>query len=277
MNVNKKIVVALMGMVAALLVATTSTAHADSISLRMPGAHWRADYGPGGTRVHGEVGSGGYRLRYDSYGGPYGGSPFIGPVGGYYAPPMGMMIGSYGPPLVPQGRTTFHPIVGALFDPQGVNDIRVVNNTPGPIRIQVLDPLYLGKRESDKIVGNNRTETISLRGPCVLMAIDDLSPYKIPIGQGSYVDRPGVLVVERGIPAPSMSCNPPTIISGQQQSPTTGLSPTLRAAIEDILDTFHRGIIPSQYQAQRLLRELQASGIELPQETIDLLVELAGF
>lgn len=288
-NVNKKIV-ALIGTVTALLVATTSTARADSASLRMPGAHWRADYGPGGARVRGEVGSGDYRLRYDSYGGPYdhygyGYSPFDGPVGGYYAPPMGIM-GGYGPPLGLSGTVVFRPDITAFPSPQGEYTLRVVNNLPIGVRVESRDPIH-GQGRGTACVSNNATSPFyGLRGPCVLQVRDRQNG--APIGRALLVDRPGDLIIEGG--GSSGFAPPPMydpgysggMMTGTTYTPTPpaytggGVSPSLLAALEDFCKTLDQGLILSPAQAERLLVELLTSGIDVPSEIIDLLVELAA-
>ena len=285
MNINKK-VATLIGIVATLVV-TTSVAHADSAYLRMPGAHWRADYRPGGARECGEGGSGDYSFRYDSYGGPYdhyGHNPFIGPVGGYYAPPMGMM-GGYGPPLGLSGTVVFRPDITAFPSPQGEYTLRVVNNLPIGVRVESRDPIH-GQGRGTACVSNNATSPFyGLRGPCVLQVRDRQNG--APIGQALLVDRPGDLIIEGG--GSSGFAPPPMydpgysggMMTGTTYTPTPpasagGVSPSLLAALEDFSKTLDQGVIPSPAQAERLLVELLTSGIDVPSEIIDLLVELAA-
>lgn len=275
MNINKKIGVILF---LAMLAVMPSTAYAQSISLRMPGAHWRADYGPGGTRVQGEVGSGDYRLRYDNYR-PYDrygygyGNQFGGPVGGYYPPSMG--IGSYGPPLGFPGTVVFRPDITAIPSPQGDYTVKAVNNLPISIKIDAFDPIYRQDR-GGAFISNNHANSFSLRGPCVLQARDELA--NAPIGQAVLVDRPGVLIVEGGGLTPPMGYNPSpnygggsmgTYFSSPPPAALGGQSASLMIALEDFRNAVRRGTVPSPAQAERLLRELLVSGI-------DLLKDLAG-
>ena len=283
MNINKKI-----GFIVCLaaLAVMASTAYAQSISLRMPGAHWRADYGPGGTRVQGEVGSGDYRLRYDNYR-PYDrygygyGNQFGGPVGGgCYPPPMGM--GNYGPPLGFPGTAVFRPDITAIPSSQGDYTVRAVNNLPIPVKIDAFDPIYRQDR-GEASVGNNNSNGIWLRGPCVLQVRDRQT--SAPIGQAVLVDRPGVLIIEGGGLTPPMGYNPSPNYGGSMgtysssppmSAPGGGPSASLMIALEDFRNAVRRGTVPSPAQAERLLRELLASGVEVPREVIDLLKDLAG-
>ncbi|HOR57578.1 MAG TPA: hypothetical protein PLV82_02780 [bacterium] len=103
------------------------------------------------------------------------------------------------------------------------------------------------------------------------------------------MDRPGDLIIEGG--GSSGFAPPPMydpgysggMMTGTAYTPTPpasaggGVSPSLLAALEDFSKTLDQGLIPSPAQAERLLVELLTSGIDVPSEIIDLLVELAGF